>query len=109
MIGCGLTAVIGNDFVLYCPLGDGIGGSEIHIGTFTVEGCIAAVKEQYPSANGATMEAGCTDTCSCYAEFGMTDWSGSTWQSCMFDSEGELAYNQGGREDFDIGVANQSH
>ena len=39
------------------------------------------------------MEAGCTDTCSCYAEFGMTDWSGSTWQSCMFDSEGELGYN----------------
>ena len=86
-------------FSANCPLGDGVGGYEIYIyGQFTVEGCIVAVKEQYPSANGATMEAGCTDTCSCYAEFGMTDWSGSTWQSCMFDSEGELAYN------FDFGT-----
>ena len=74
----------------YCPLGDGIGGSETYIGTFTEEDCIVAVKEQYPSANGATMEAGCTDTCSCYAEFGMTGWSGTSYQSCMFNSEGEL-------------------
>ena len=91
MIGCGLTTVIGNDFVLYCPLGDGIGGSEIHIGTFTVEGCIAAVKEQYPSANGATMyPPDCTYACTCWAEFGMTGWSGTSYQSCMFNSEGEL-------------------
>ena len=78
-------------FSANCPLGDGVGGSETHVyGQFTVEGCIAAVKEQYPSANGATMEAGCTDTCGCWAEFGMTGWSGTYYQSCMFNSEGKL-------------------
>ena len=78
--------------MLYCPLGDGIGGTEISLGgTFTEEDCIAAVKEQYPSANGATMAANCPNTCSCYAEFGMTGWNTDTyWQSCMFNSEGEL-------------------
>ena len=78
-------------FSANCPLGDGVGGYETHIvGSFTVEGCINAVKEQYPSANGATMEAECPNSCSCWAEFGMTGWSGTSYQSCMFNSEGEL-------------------
>ena len=79
-------------FSANCALGDGYGGSEAGLnGQFTFEGCIVAVKEQYPSANGATMyPPDCTYACSCWAEFGMTGWSGTSYQSCMFNSEGEL-------------------
>jgi len=43
------------------------------------------VKEKYPMANGATMEAHCKlDKCKCWAEFGMKTWSGIKYQSCKF-------------------------
>ena len=75
-----------------CKIGDGVGDSEVQLsGKFTKENCIIAVREQYPSANGATYKANCPSECKCYAEFGMTTWSSSSdWQSCMF-SEGESA------------------
>ena len=68
-----------------CRGGDGISGTETSLsGTFTKENCIIAVREQYPTANGATMDANCPSKCRCFAEFGMTHWSGSSFQSCMF-------------------------
>ena len=46
------------------------------------------VKEQYPTANGITTSGNCPNTCSCYAEFGMTGWSGSSnFYACIFRSE----------------------
>ena len=74
-----------------CKVGDGIGGNEIQLsGTYTIQECIEAVKEQHPTANGATMDANCPNKCRCWAEFGMTTWSGTTYQSCKFFEDGEL-------------------
>ena len=68
-----------------CQIGDGVGDSDKQLsGKFTKENCIKAVKEQYPTANGATMDAVCPIECSCWAEFGMESWSGSSYTSCMF-------------------------
>ena len=68
-----------------CQMGDGIGGYEVYVGTFNKDDCISEVREQHPTANGATMNSNCPTSCYCYAEFGMTGWSGgSYWQSCMF-------------------------
>ena len=68
-----------------CRVGDGIGGTETRLsGEFTKENCIIAVREQYPTANGATMDANCPSKCRCWAEFGMKNWIGSSYQSCMF-------------------------
>ena len=72
-----------------CQLGDGISDREEQLsGTFNMENCIIAVREQHPTANGATTEAHCTNECQCWAKFGMESWSGSTYQSCLF-IEGE--------------------
>ena len=72
-----------------CKIGDGNGHTEYKLsGSYTKEGCITAVKAQYPNANGATMDANCPSTCRCYAEIGMTGWSGSggtNYQSCMLN------------------------
>ena len=39
-----------------CKSGVGVGDSEVQLtGYFTEENCISAVKERYPTANGATM------------------------------------------------------
>ena len=68
-----------------CQIGEGVGGTEVQLsGEFTKENCIIAVKEQYPTANGATMDAVCPSECRCWAEFGMESWSGSSYTSCMF-------------------------
>ena len=69
-------------------MGDGSGGSENYIGKYTKQNCITAVREKYPAANGATMTRNCPTptTCDCFAEFGMTSWSGgsrSPYQSCI--------------------------
>ena len=84
---------------LDCRVGDGKSESEIKLsGIFTKENCITAVKEQHPTANGATMQANCTSKCSCWAEFGMTAWMGSNYQSCMFiedDIEDEHEHEEG--------------
>merc|ERR1719412_1331421 len=69
-----------------CRIGDGVGVSEVQLkGTFSKENCILAVREQYPKANGATMDAVCPSECNCYAEFGMEYWSASKkYTSCKF-------------------------
>ena len=67
-----------------CRIGDGYGSSEKWVGHYTKENCITAVREKYPTANGATMHANCPSTCGCWAEFGMKSWGGSSYQSCMF-------------------------
>ena len=69
-----------------CKIGDGVGDSEVKLsGKFTKENCILAIKEQYPTANGATMDADCPSECNCYAEFGMASWNDSKkYTSCIF-------------------------
>ena len=68
-----------------CQLGDGISDREEQLsGTFDKENCIIAVREQHPTANGATTEAHCTNECQCWAKFGMKSWSGTSYQACMF-------------------------
>ena len=71
-----------------CKIGDGKGGSdssEIRMsGNYTIQECINAVKEQHPTANGATMSKTCPNKCSCWAEFEMQIWVGSEHQSCLF-------------------------
>merc|ERR1712141_220064 len=68
-----------------CKIGDGVGDSEVKLKRkFTKENCILAVKKDYPTANGATMDVVCPSECNCYAEFGMKSWSGSRYTSCMF-------------------------
>ena len=50
------------------------------------------VKEQYPTANGITTSGNCPNTCSCYAEFGMTGWSGSSsYYACIFRSKWNIS------------------
>ena len=68
---------------LDCRIGDGNGASETGLGLYTYQECIDEVRKQHPDANGATMENPCPNKCRCYAEFDMTDWSGTKWQSCM--------------------------
>ena len=71
-----------------CKLGDGggSGSSEIRLSRqYTIQGCINAVKAYYPTANGATMSKTCPNKCSCYAEFKMTKWVGTSWQACRFN------------------------
>ena len=83
---------------IICKVGDGTnnagGSTDTRIEppmSFTIDECIAAVKEQHPTANGATMNKDCTATdampkCSCWAEFNMNSWSGSNHWSCMWNS-----------------------
>ena len=72
-----------------CKIGDGNGSSEeVLSGKYTKENCITAVREQHPTANGATMKENCPSTCACFAEFGMIGWKElSSYQSCMFKFE----------------------
>ena len=65
-------------------MGDGIGGTDKKIGTTTTENeCAVLVRENEPSANGATWGS------SCYAEFGATGTDGSDyWRTCLFDFQG---------------------
>merc|ERR1712087_5728 len=68
-----------------CRKGDGIGGSEkILSGKFTVQECITEVKNQHPKANGASMNFDCPNNCSCWAEFDMDRWEGTSYQACIF-------------------------
>merc|ERR1719495_2359103 len=68
-----------------CKDGDGVGGTDAHVGSFTKEEdhstCIEEVKKRYPNANGATISKNCEDltglgaiddtedACACMAEF----------------------------------------
>ena len=63
-------------------MGDGIGGTEKKIGaTTTTNECASMVKENEPSANGATWGDG-----GCYAEFGATGTNfNDEWQTCRFE------------------------
>ena len=63
-------------------MGDGIGGTEKKIGaTTTANECASVVKENEPSANGATWGDG-----GCYAEFGATGTNfNDEWQTCRFE------------------------
>ena len=74
-----------------CQIGDGIGGTEKKLdGSYTVEECYAAVRLQFPNANGITSSEPCPNKCKCYAKFGMTSWnSKKIWQSCMFIKRGK--------------------
>ena len=73
-----------------CRIGDGTGasGSEIELsGTYTRQGCIDAVRRDYPDANGLTMTNPCDDDqCECFAEINMDDWISDRtwWQACQF-------------------------
>merc|ERR1712241_328472 len=64
-------------------MGDGKGGTEKKIGKYdTFAECIAAVKEEQPTANGVTWGKG--KSRQCYAEFGQTSTKASTvWQNCV--------------------------
>merc|ERR1712156_322316 len=64
-------------------MGDGKGGTEKKIGKYdTFAECIAAVKDQQPTANGVTWGKGKSGQC--YAEFGQTSTKASTvWQNCV--------------------------
>ena len=69
--------------------GDGIGGSEINLGsgseTNTREQCVELVVRTQPNANGVTYSGRSTGGNTCYAEFGATGTSGGTsWQTCIF-------------------------
>ena len=59
-----------------CKIGDGTGGTESNTGKLvkTYQECITLVIKDYPDANGATIQTSCTDSCKCFAEFGMTGW-----------------------------------
>ena len=74
-----------------CKNGDGEADSEKQLsGTYTKENCIGAVREQHPTANGATMhtDADGNGEAICFAEFKMTGWRpNSNYQSCMFKNE----------------------
>ena len=70
--------------------GDGIGGNEKKLGEVsTKEACIAKVKSEEPTANGATYGRG-----KCWAEFGMTGAnSNANFQTCKFKAEGDYSYS----------------
>ena len=76
-----------------CKIGDGVGGSDSSenqmSGTYTIQECINAVKEQHPTANGASMKNPCPNKCACWAEFKMQKWDGyySDYQSCLFSGK----------------------
>ena len=76
---------------MVCNIGDGSGpdSSEIRMsGTYTIQECINSVKEQHPTANGATMSKICPNKCNCWAEFKMQTWSTDTgYQSCLFSGK----------------------
>ena len=81
-----------------CKNGDGIGGSETHIGKLnTMEDCIKKVKAAHPNANGVTMRHPCSEApddqyCgNCFAEFDMDDWNDSkNHRACKFDTGNEI-------------------
>ena len=76
---------------LECKDGDGIGGSEKNTGQkfASMDECIAFVKKEHPTANGATLETSCSE-CKCFAEFDMTDWKdNSKYKSCLFKQKEE--------------------
>jgi len=77
----------------YSP-GDGVGGTEQHIGAAgSPEECAAMVREQCPYANGATLESGGSGRC--YCEFHMSGWNTSpAWQSCRFEDFEEESVSQ---------------
>lgn len=74
-----------------CKTGDGTAGpkgSETDTQQLfsSLKECINYVKENYPDANGATIQTDCTDSCKCFAEFGMVDWNtNSKYKSCMYE------------------------
>ena len=74
-------------------MGDGSGGSAINTEkTFSsLKECTNHVKDQYPDANGVTFQTSCTNSCKCFAEFGMTDWhttvySVANYKSCKYET-----------------------
>ena len=68
-----------------CRTGDGKGGNEKRIsGKYTVQECVTEVKKQHPTANGASMNIDSSNKCSCWAEFNMDRWEGSSYQACKF-------------------------
>ena len=77
-------------------VGDGTGGSEKQIpGLYTIEECLAKVKEEYPNtANGITVSNPCKNKCKCYAEINMSDWitTRKNWQACIFKSGNHTFY-----------------
>ena len=68
-------------------MGDGKGGTETKIGKFdTFAECVAAVKDQKPTANGVTWGKGKSRKGQCYAEFGQTKTKSSkVWQNCVIE------------------------
>ena len=66
-------------------MGDGTGGTEKKIGKYdTFALCIAAVKDQQPTANGVTWGKGKSRKNQCYAEFSQTSTKTSkVWQNCV--------------------------
>ena len=75
-----------------CRKGDGEGGTEIELsGQYTVQECVTAVKKHHPRANGASMDFNCPNKCSCWAEFDMDRWEGTSYQACYLKKKGEYS------------------
>ena len=72
--------------------GDGIGGSQKHLGETTSENeCAILVRSQEPTANGASHYQ--ESSKNCFANFGMTGTdSNSDFRSCLFT--GQLRFFQ---------------
>ena len=66
-----------------CDSGDLNGSPERGLGQKTREECYEAAMAA--GANGAITSANCPSTCTCYAEFGVTQrWNGAAWYGCIF-------------------------
>ena len=83
------------------------GGEKKLIGSYTEQECIDTVRQQHPTANGATMQYPCTNKCDCYAGYKKgpptipepkrKPWKGSyyyeiiksnyKYRACKFDNE----------------------
>ena len=83
-------------------MGDGKGDTEAYISKFkTLAECVAAVKEQKPTANGVTWGKGKSGQC--YAEFGQTSTKSSTkWQNCVIEPTPATDLDEGKKGNYDI-------
>ena len=79
------------EFTCELELGDGIGGTEQSIGSYTLNDCImnCLIKRETekPEINGVTRPASVPldEPTTCYCESGMTGRSGTSFKSCFLE------------------------